>query len=156
MLTNKNIFKFLFTVVTALVTANGQNVCDSYTNLGSNSPLDNKPWDNLNTNEDVETAADTFSRLKGLMPIDDPFNFQPDYDPVNDAYCFNEHYPVPSLSSSQQTTLYYDYAQAFNKINEFTNDVSEENNRVTNNRIPGMFLRMCFHDNSIDPAQPDF
>ena len=170
MFTRQAITNALVIVATAVVTVNGSAedckknfgpvpttaTCDSYTNLGSNTHLDNKPADNLNTNEAAETAAATFSRLNGQMPTDDPFNFKPEYDPVYDAYCFNEDYPVPILSSSQQTTLYYDYAQAFNKINEFTNDVSEENNRVTNNRIPGMFLRMCFHDNSIDPTQPEF
>ena len=131
-------------------------VCDQYSNLGSNGHLDNKPTDNLNTNLDVETAEATAARLRGEMPTDDPFNFKPDYEPVLDAYCFNEDYPVPNLSSAQQSSLYYDYAQAFNKINEFTTDVSVENNGVTNNRIPGMFLRMCFHDNAIDPTQQEF
>jgi hypothetical protein len=131
-------------------------VCDVFSNLGSNQHLNNLDTDQLNTDLDEETQEGTYTRLQGKMPTDDELNFEPEYDPVLDAYCFNEDYPTPNLSSSQQVTLYYDYAQAFDKINEFTTDVSEENNRVTNNRIPGMFLRMCFHDNAIDPAQPDF
>ena len=131
-------------------------ICDRYTNLGSNLHLDNKATDHLNTDIDAETSAATFSRLNGLMPADDPENIKADYNPVFDAYCFNEDYPVPVLSSSQQSTLYSDYKRAFDKINERTSDVSEENNRVTNNRIPGMFLRMCFHDNAIDPTQTEF
>jgi hypothetical protein len=130
--------------------------CDKYTHTGVTNHLDNKPTDKLNTEENTETAAATSTRLKGMMPAEDPENIQADYNPVFDAYCFNEDYPVPSLTFNQQTTLYNDYKRAFDKINEFTKDVSEENNRVTNNRIPGMFLRMCFHDNAIDPAQPEF
>jgi hypothetical protein len=34
--------------------------------------------------------------------------------------------------------------------------VSVLNNNVTNNRFPGMFLRMCFHDNSIHSEFPSF
>jgi hypothetical protein len=119
--------------------------CDRYTNLGTSAHLDNKPTDNLNTAVDDETSAETFSRLNGLMPPQDPTNIKADYNPVFDAYCFNEDYPVPVLTSTQQSSLYNDYKRAFDKINEFTTDVSVENNRVTNNRIPGMFLRMCFH-----------
>lgn len=61
-----------------------------------------------------------------------------------------------SCCTLYQTTLYNHYAQAFHKIFEATDDRTEENNRVANNRIPGIFLRMCMHDNSIDPAQPEF
>ena len=167
---SKSITYALVIVATTVVTVNGSAAdcqknfgpvpttatCDSYSNRGSNVHLDNKLSDDLNTNEAVEPAAATLNRLSGLMPTDDPLNFKAEYDPVYDAYCFNEDYPVPVFSSYQQTSLYNDYVQAFNKINEWTSDVSEANNRVTNNRIPGMFLRMCFHDNAIDPAQPEF
>ena len=91
-----------------------------------------------------------------MRPTDDPYNFDPVDDPTLDAYRFNEDYPVPNLSSSDQISLYRNFAQAFDIINAFTNDDSEENNHVTNNRIPGMFLRLCFHDNTIDPNPPEF
>jgi hypothetical protein len=129
--------------------------CDNYNNIGNHLHLDNAITDILNTEVDTETPAMTQLRLTGQMPIDGE-NFQPKYDPVNDAYCFNEDYPVPSLSSSQQLVLYQDYKAAFDKVFAFTTDVSVGNNRVTNNRIPGMFLRMCFHDNAVDPLQLDF
>jgi Peroxidase len=130
--------------------------CDYYPTPGSNVYLDNKPTDGLNTGTDPETPAMISTRLAGHMPTQDPENIKAKYNPVFDAYCFNEDYPVPSLSSTQQYNLYIDYKTAFDQINAFTSDVSEENNGVTNNRIPGMFLRMCFHDNAIDATQPDF
>jgi Peroxidase len=130
--------------------------CDSYPNKGSSAYLDNHAADDLNTEIDEETPEGTNQRLNGEMPKDDELNFEALYPPANDAFCFNEDYPVPFLDASQQINLYHDYVHEFNKLFEFTNDVSEENNRVTNNRIPGMFLRMCFHDNTIDPAQPKF
>jgi Peroxidase len=134
----------------------GNVICDVYPNAGSYAHLNNQPTDKLNTEVNTETHSSLVKRMSGLMPTDDPDNFEPQYDPVDDAFCFNDDYPVPFLSSSQQNSLYMDYKNAFDEINDSTNDVSEENNRVTNNRIPGMFLRMCFHDNSVDPAQPDF
>ena len=66
------------------------------------------------------------------------------YDPVFDAYCFNEDYPVPSLASiEEQQALYLDYEKVFDAA--FDTDVL-----VTRDRIPGMWLRMCFHDNAIN------
>ena len=129
--------------------------CDSFTHTGSLAHLNNEPTDQMNTEEDDETSTQIRTRLSGLIPSD-PDNIRARYNPVFDAFCFNEDYPVPSLSPSQQNTLYLDYKISFDRINRETDDVSDENNDVTNNRIPGMFLRMCFHDNSIDPAQPDF
>jgi Peroxidase len=130
--------------------------CDTYTNYGSNVFLDNKPADKLNTEIDPETPAMIISRLLGIMPPQEPKNLEAKYNPVFDAYCFNEDYPVPSLTASQQNSLYLDYKTAFDQINKFTTDVSQQNNGVTNDRIPGMFLRMCFHDNAVDATQPDF
>ena len=129
--------------------------CDSFTHTGSLAHLNNEPTDQMNTEEDDETSTQIRTRLRGMIPSD-PDNIRARYNPVFDAFCFNEDYPVPSLSPSQQNTLYLDYKISFDRINRETDDVSDENNDVTNNRIPGMFLRMCFHDNSIDPAQPDF
>ena len=125
--------------------------CDSYPNKGSSEYLDNRIGSSLNTIFASETKEGTKLRLNGKMPTDDALNFEALYPPVNDAFCFNEDYPVPFLDASQQTNLYHDYVHEFNKLFEFTNGVS-----VENNRIPGMFLRMCFHDSTIDPAQPKF
>jgi hypothetical protein len=132
------------------------DTCDSYGTVGSLLQLDNGPKDILNTTVDTETQAMIKARLAGDVPIQDPANMDSLYNPVFDAYCFNEDYPVPSLSSAQQYGLYMDYKIEFNKVNTFTSDVSLHNNRITNNRIPGMFLRKCFHDNSVSVSQPDF
>jgi Peroxidase len=138
-------------------TAPPVKVCDTYTILGSNKFLDNKPNDELNTSIDAETAAMILSRLNGFMPPQDPANMEANYNPVSDAFCFNQNYPLLDVSSlDQQLLLYADYKMVFDQILMLTNDVSVENNGITNNRIPGMFLRMCFHDNSVDSTQPDF
>ena len=102
-------------------------ICDIFSSLGSNAHLDNKAADHLNTNIDRETAVATATRLTGQMPPDAE-NMQPIYNPVFDAYCFIEDYREPHLSSSQQHALYSDYKVEFDKINDFTTDVSVENN----------------------------
>ena len=130
--------------------------CDIVDKLGTESQLDNKDSDKLNTAVDNETPEMTKTRLEGDAPMQDSENIKHLYNPVYDAFCFNEDYPVPTMTITQQLYLYLDYKAEFNKVLAFTTDVSEKNNRVTNNRIPGMFLRMCFHDNSVDPAQPNF
>ncbi len=130
--------------------------CDAAGRLGSLVQLDNNATDLLNTALDKETPVMTATRLDGLAPLQDGANIEPLYNPVFDAFCFNEDYPVPSLTTTQQFYMYYDYKIEFDRVIHFTTDVSEKNNRVTNNRIPGMFLRMCFHDNSVSVTQPDF
>jgi Ricin-type beta-trefoil lectin domain-like len=130
--------------------------CDYSEKLGIYSHLNNKENDLLNTAFDNETPEMTATRLAGSVPREDPENIDALYNPVFDAFCFNEDYPVPSLSVREQRTLYFDYKVEFDRVQILTTDVSEENNRVTNDRIPGMFLRMCFHDNAINPSQPDF
>lgn len=113
--------------------------CDSWSDMGDDTWLRNE-GNMLNTGD--ELAADP--------------NLDVEYNPVYDAFCFNEDYPVPSYSSWELRSMYNRYKLAFDLGLADLSDVSEENNRVTNNRIPGMFLRMCFHDNTIDPAAPKF
>lgn len=122
-------------------------------NLGSIVFLDNKKDDGT-IFDDEEAPEGTISRLMGMVPTDNPRNFEAAYDPVFDAYCFNEDYPVPELDPSEQYHLYRQYKKAFDLIKKPTSDVSEDG--VTFDRIPGMFLRMCFHDNTIVTNQPDF
>ena len=139
----------------------GTNVTDDGTvegafrmeNLGSTIYLDNIKEDG-SVLEDDETPAGTISRLQGLMPTDNPMNIRAEYNPLTDAFCFNQHYPVPSLSSPEQHRLYRDYTTAFDLIKEPTTELSED--FVTFDRITSMFLRMCFHDNAIDATQQDF
>ena len=132
------------------------STCEFCARMGIDGHLNNKDTDLLNTAVDNETPTMIATRLEGDVPMEDPENMKPLYNPVYDAFCFNEDYPVPSLNSHQQISMYYDYKVEFDRVLAFTTDVSEENNRVTNNRIPGMFLRMCFHDNAVDLSQPDF
>lgn len=122
-------------------------------NLGSVVHLDNRK-DDGSIFDDEEAPEGTVTRLQGMTPTDNPRNFMAQYNPVLDAFCFNEDYPIPKLSSSQQYRLYRDYKKAFDKIKVPTTDVSEDG--VTFDRIPGMFLRMCFHDNTINVEEKDF
>ena len=43
-----------------------------------------------------------------------------------------------------------------NSLFQNPTDYSVGNNGVTNDRFAGMMMRMCFHDNAIDPFQPPF
>jgi hypothetical protein len=90
------------------------------------------------------------------MPTDNPMNIRAEYSPTTDAYCFNEQYPVPTLTSPEQHGLYLDYKNAFDLIHEIPSSSELSEDGVTVNRITSMFLRMCFHDNSIDATQQDF
>jgi Peroxidase len=107
----------------------------------------------LNTAFPFETPATIAERLAGLVPTQDPSNIQANYDPVFDAFCFNEDYPVPALRIVEQVTLYFDYKKVFDKVLLPSSDLSQG---ITNERFPGMFLRMCFHDNAINPLAPEF
>ena len=146
--------------------------CDDYPNAGNAKELDNQPSDQLNTAVNSETsvmtsarlnnggattgtASRTFTNLFGSLQVNDNARFffrnndDEAYDPVFDAYCFNEDYPVPSFSSiDDQNELYLDYKAVFDDAFEDNEDQNADG--VTQNRIPGMFLRMCFHDNTID------
>jgi Peroxidase len=80
------------------------------------------------------------------------------YNPVFDAFCFNEDYPVPTLTKVQHEAMYLDYKQIFDRVlvPPVDGEGSLNNNGVTNERIPGLFLRMCFHDNAVEPNMEDF
>jgi Peroxidase len=130
--------------------------CDSYPNKGDNSFLSNTEATTdpqaLNTASPWEPFSWITTRLSGQMPPD-PLNKPANYNPVFDAYCFNEDYPVPALTSSEQSSLYFDYKNVFDKVLIPSTDLSQG---VTNDRFAGMFLRMCFHDNAVNPNAPEF
>jgi hypothetical protein len=119
----------------------------------------------LNTKKGKESFQAIEERLLGVeCPVgDDPL--EPNLCPVNSDYlayakCFNEHYEedadgvyIPSAAE-----LYEDYKGLFDYGFSTTDDVSSSplNNKVTNNRWPGMMLRMCFHDNAVNPYYAQF
>jgi hypothetical protein len=140
-------------------------------NLGNPGKLQNNvPPGKLNTGRGSETAQQKADRMAGKTPIADPID-APDpnlgpFDqpngpygaPVNKAKCLNEVYKptIPDVLG-----LYSDYVKIFtwgfdNAMGHPIQSRSLFNNKVTNNRFPSMFLRMCFHDNSIDAAFPSF
>lgn len=85
----------------------------------------------------------------------------PRYSPLDDAKCFNENYTPPKLDLDAMAGLYKDFVRIFewgfeNKMGEPLQSVSEGNNNVSNNRFPGMYLRMCFHDNTVVPGVSKF
>ena len=85
----------------------------------------------------------------------------PLYKPLDDSFCFNQEYNPPSFDHSRMVEMYKDFQKIFewgfeNKMGFPLQSVSEDNNNVSNNRFPGMYLRMCFHDNTVDPSFPDF
>jgi Peroxidase len=154
--------------------------CDKYNNEGTAKDLDNQATDQLNTAINLETAELTAARLNNNHGNDNEpttsrrsfaslFNTMENendfildnnnnnnndlYNPTFDAYCFNEDYPVPSLPSiNAQTALFLDYKAVFDAAFDAA-DIF-----VSQDRIPGMFLRMCFHDNTIniDDTDMDF
>jgi Peroxidase len=132
-------------------------ICDTYPNTGDKSKLKNDKVktksDVLNTGFPFETPTTIAERMAGLMPNQDSNNIPANYEPVLDAFCFNEDYPVPSLTSVEQTALYFDYKRLFDKVLLPSTDLSQG---ITNDRFPGMYLRMCFHDNAINPDAPAF
>jgi hypothetical protein len=142
--------------------------CDNFDNTGSAKDLDNQETDQLNTAINTETPEMTAARLNtsstaattttsrifsslfnSIEQNQDAFflNSNDDelYNPTFDAYCFNEDYPVPSLSTIEaQNALYQDYKEVFDAAFDDANIFASQD------RIPGMFLRMCFHDNAIN------
>jgi hypothetical protein len=114
--------------------------------------MDNGAEDDLNTAEPEETEEQKAARLRGEVPVG---SIPPIYDPLDDAKCVNEPYEYETLTKSQQLELYHDFTKIFdwgfeNTMGSPLQSTSLENNGVTNNRFPGMYLRMCFHDNSIN------
>jgi Peroxidase len=127
--------------------------CDKYPNEGSKEGLDNKDTDSLNTIVNLETPEMTADRLGNTTrQLKGGNGF---YNPVYDAYCFNEDYPLPSnmTTMEKQTALYADYMVIFQQIIDNDSDIAEG---ITRNRMPGMFLRMCFHDNAVNSSAVDF
>jgi hypothetical protein len=82
----------------------------------------------------------------------DPVFIRPLYNPLLDAFCFNEDYPVPQFTTSQMMIMYNDYKIIFDKllILPLPGQGVPENNNVTKERLPGVLLRMRLHDNTID------
>ena len=71
------------------------------------------------------------------------------YSPMLDAKCFNDRYDVPSPDKLE---LYKDYKKIFEwgLLNPPESPLYDFSSEVSNNRFPGMCLRMAFHDNSIN------
>ena len=102
-------------------------------------------WDSLNTAEVQENGV----------------SINPKYSPLDDAVCFNDYYDPKWLSTFDQVKMYKDFEAIFewgfrNEMGSPLQGVSLDNNSVSNNRFPGMYLRMCFHDNTVVPTKPDF
>jgi hypothetical protein len=149
-----------------VVIARAQNA-----NEGNPAKLQNNiPPGQLNTGRGTETDQQKADRMGKRVPAIDPFE-DPDPnigpfdqaggplgDPLHKAKCLNEAYTIATINT---TDLYYDYVKIFewgfsNNMGAPLQSRSIDNNHVTNNRFPSMFLRMCFHDNSIDSAFPSF
>lgn len=107
--------------------------CDSWEDWGDDSYSKNDGRHMLNT-----ALAD--SKYYAIS--------QPKYDPLQDSFCFNEDYPKPSY---YDLDVYAAYELAFDEGLSDFQDASYENNYVTKNRIPSMMLRLCFHDQTIEP-----
>jgi hypothetical protein len=102
-----------------------------------------------------ETPEQREQRLDGDVPDD---NIYQEFDPLEkNAVCFNEPYET-DFSSIDQWGLYEDYVRMFDWgfANNMGPPLQALSSTVTNNRFPGMMLRMCFHDNAINPELPDF
>lgn len=103
----------------------------------------------------------TPEELNTIPEDDDGPDIEPIYDPLGDGFCFNEAYNPAHKSKSEMLEMYDDFEKLFywgfvNRMGSPLQSESELNNHVTNNRFPGMYLRMCFHDNSVNPHFPDF
>lgn len=118
----------------------GNKQCDTWTFDGDDSYLRNDG--NL-----LNTAAYTGAYSQKINPL---------YDPLDDAVCFNEGYKVRNYNLNEMMSLYQKYQRAFDRELSDFSDYTEEYNRITHNRIPGMMLRMCFHDNSVHSYEPKF
>jgi hypothetical protein len=76
------------------------------------------------------------------------------YNPMLDAKCFNDQYQAPSIN---KIGLYVDYVKIFKwgLENPSESPLFDFSTDVTNNRFPGMCLRMAFHDNAIVDQDAD-
>ena len=124
----------------------------------------------LNTGNGAEATLQIDERMSGKVPTVDAKEANPNLgpfdkldgpfrNPVLEAKCLNEPYTVPP--GIDQKLLYEDYVKIFdwgfkNEMGPPLQTKSLFTNRVTNNRFPGMFLRMCFHDNSVNPEHGSF
>ena len=152
-----------------LLLANCAVVAEAQLGLGLGNPAklkNNGDPKLLNTGRGKETAEQKAHRMAGKVPIVDPIEAPdpnigpfdqdggPYIDPLKKAKCINEAYDPGAPNS---TMLYEDYKQIFmwgfhNDMGPPIKSASLGNNKVTNNRLPSMFTRMCFHDNSIDSS----
>jgi hypothetical protein len=120
----------------------------------SDAYLQNQEGTDLNSGYD-ETEGQKTERLSGQVPAG---MFDQEFDPLEKAVCFNEPYKT-DFGSIDQVELYKDYARIFDW--GFANSMGaplqgESPAGVTKNRLPGMMLRMCFHDNAINTDLPHF
>jgi len=111
----------------------------------------------MDTTPHPETGLNTAE----VQPEEDNPSVEPRYSPLDDAYCFNEKYQPEALDLDGMVNMYRDFVKIFqwgfkNQMGSPLQSVSDDNNNVSNNRFPGMYLRMCFHDNTVVPSQPDF
>ncbi|PXF48976.1 hypothetical protein BWQ96_01114 [Gracilariopsis chorda] len=130
------------------------------TRLGRPRGLENNPGTPLNTRR-RETEREREQRLEGEIPEvegEEEPNIEEIYNPMRDAKCFNAPYDS-SIPSSKRKSLFSDYVNIFEwgfNMDESSQIFSFSENGVTNNRFPGMCMRMAFHDNSVDPKFGDF
>eukprot|EP00178_Gracilaria_changii_P027336 TRINITY_DN866_c0_g1_i1.p2 TRINITY_DN866_c0_g1~~TRINITY_DN866_c0_g1_i1.p2 ORF type:complete len:464 (+),score=57.53 TRINITY_DN866_c0_g1_i1:859-2250(+) len=108
-----------------------------------------------------ETVRERLQRVRGEIPDAEPDeepNIEELYNPMRDAQCFNAEYDT-SVPMSRLSSLFSDYVSIFEwgfNMPRTSPIFSFSENGVTNNRFPGMCLRMAFHDNSIDPKFGEF
>jgi hypothetical protein len=110
--------------------------------------IENEYEENCNSAYCKEDPAVKTLRLSGDLVIGSSSE-KVKYDPMEDATCFNENYD-PSYSSPDAMEMYSDYVDLIEYGFADDSSLSEENGHVTNHRIAGMMMRMCFHDNSIN------
>ena len=67
------------------------------------------PGSRLNSGKQFESLSTLQERMSMQVP-NDPDHFPPNYDPLDDAICFNEDYYTPSVDSY---ALYNDFAAIF-------------------------------------------
>jgi hypothetical protein len=141
---------------------------------GDNRKLsDDLPPGKYNTGRGKETDEQRSDRLAAVVPTADPFEAPepnlgpfdqlngPFRDPLVKAKCFNHAYAPVQPDATAAKALYDDYVKLFdwgfaNTMGPPLQAHSLKGNRITSNRFPSMFLRMCFHDNSINASFPVF
>ena len=168
--------RFLLNLALLLLTGTGMvtQAAGPVTSINEGDPahlLNEVSPGKLNTGRGKEAALQKGERMSGKVPTADPEEADlnlgpfdqlngPFRDPLLKAKCLNEPYTVPP-GRIDQKSLYDDYVKIFdwgfaNKMGAPLQSKSLLNNHVTNNRFPGMFLRMCFHDNSVNPEHGSF